>query len=61
MEVVVIRFIDKYDRIEEIVGVAINMNAAKEYAEMLKEEYLCYGENWGSFFFEEHRVIEECR
>ena len=59
MDVVVIRFIYKYDHIEEIVGVAINMDVAKKYADDLKSKHLCYGETAGEFFFEEHKIIDE--
>lgn len=61
MEVVVIRYIYKDDHIEEIAGVAINMDVAKEYAKELKNKYPCYNERYGRFFFEEHKVMEESR
>ena len=59
MEVVVIKFIYKYCRVEEIAGVAINMDVAKKYAEELQNKYPCYDKRYGDFFFEEHIVIED--
>ncbi len=58
MEVVVIRYIYKDDHIEEIVGVAINMDVAKKYVEELQNKYPCYDKRYGDFFFEEHPVME---
>ena len=58
MKVVVIRYIYKDYHIEEIVGVAINMDVAKKYVEELQNKYPCYGKRYGDFFFEEHLVME---
>ena len=60
MEVVLIRYIYRYDDVVEVVGVATNMDIAKKHAEDLKNKYpLCYGDNCGKFFFEAYTIIDE--
>ena len=60
MKVVLIRYESRYDDCEEIVGVAVNMNVAEKYVEELKTKYpYAYGENYGTYFFDTQRVIEE--
>ena len=59
MEVVTIRYKSRYDDCEEIVGVAMNMDVAKEYVEKLKTANpYAYGEKYGTYYFETHKVIE---
>lgn len=62
MEVVTIRYESRYDDCEEIVGVAMNMDVAKEYVEKLKTANpYAYGEKYGTYYFETCKVIEEIK
>ena len=57
MNVIYIEYYPKYDDHAEQIGVAINEDAAREYAEWLKKTYPnCYTK--GEFFFNEFEVIE---
>ena len=59
MEVVTIRYKQRYYDYEEIVGVAMNMDVAKEYVEKLKTANpYAYGEKYGTYYFETYKVIE---
>ena len=62
MEIVTIRYKSRYDDCEEIVGVAMNMDVAKEYVEKLKTANpYAYGDNYGTYYFETYKVIEEIK
>ena len=60
MEVVFIKFKDRYGDCEEDIGVAINMEAADKHIEELRNKYpLCYGKEYGKFYVEVFKVIED--
>lgn len=59
MEMVLIEHIARYDDCKEIIGIATNMDVAKEYVEDLKKEYPhAYNDECSQFFFEKYKVIE---
>lgn len=59
MEVVFIKFKDRYEDCTEDIGVAINIKAANKHIDKLRTEYpLCYGREYGTFFVEVFKVIE---
>lgn len=58
MKVLVINYDSFYE--EEVVGVALNMDAAKRYIKILKEQYpYLYEDKFGKFYYDEYEVIEE--
>ena len=60
MEVVFIKFKNRYEDCEEDIGVAINMDVAYKHIEELIAKYpLCYGKEYGSFHVEVFKLIEE--
>ena len=60
MKVLVINHDSFYEYSEEVVGVALNMDAAKRYVKILKEQYpYLYGDKFGKFRYDEYEVIEE--
>ena len=60
MEMVLIKHIPRYEDYEEIIGIAISMDVAKEHVKDLKKEYPhAYNDECGRFSFEEYKVIEE--
>lgn len=62
MEVVLIKYKYRYEDCEETIGIAINMEVANKYVEDLKTKYpYAYGENYGTYFFDTHKVIEELK
>jgi hypothetical protein len=59
MEVVFIKFKDRYEDCTEDIGVAINMESAYKHIEELRNKYpLCYGKEYGNFHVEVFKVIE---
>ena len=62
MEVVLIKYKSRYEDCEEFIGVAENINAAKQHVEWLAAKYPdAYGDAHGRYYFEEHKVIVEDR
>ncbi len=60
MKVILIKYKARYDDCEEIIGIALNMDVANKYVEDLKTKYpYAYGEDYGIYFFDTQRVIEE--
>ena len=60
MEVVLIKFDYRYDDCVETIGIATNREAADKYVKDLAAKYPhCYGEGYGTWYFEDFDLIEE--
>ena len=59
MDVVFIKFKNRYEDCTEDIGIAINIKTANKYIDKLIAEYpLCYGSQYGTFLCEVFKVIE---
>ena len=60
MYVILIKYKDKYEEVEEIVGVAANSDIAYKHIKNLKINFPhAYGDSYGRFSLEQCKVIEE--
>ena len=62
MKVILIKYRYRYDDCEEIIGVAVSMDTANKYIKDLAAKYpYAYGEDYGTYYFEEYKLIEEVK
>ena len=60
MKMVLIKYDCRYEDVQEIIGIAINMDAANKYVEWLGTKWPdAYGKNHGTYLFEEYEAIDE--
>jgi hypothetical protein len=60
MNVILIKWRSRWESDEEIVGIAASEAAAHKHTKELATKYPhCYGEGYGTWFFEDFNLIEE--